>query len=576
MLAELKTLFWLQWKLTVAMFRSTRLSVRWRMVGLLLQLFVFLFTIPMFIGMGTGLALVLMLLSPRAAYELVMLVNAMMFVFWLLLPASYSSSVMERFEVTRLFAHPVSFGGIVVGGTVMSLLTMTGLWTIPIILAEVIGLAWHAPLALPLILAGALSAFVALTLAGRLMDDLFDLVAGDRRLRAILLGVLTLPFMLCGFSNFFIQRLTENYEKMPDFLQQPYFEAFIRSFDAFEGVKNFGDLRAAFSGVLESLAASRLLAWLPGNWGTAAMGLATQGEWLPAMGFLLISLLFLALMLGAHAAVTRRLMAGAAVTLGAESVRSRFWQHTLPGSPVFWALFRKDWLNLLRNPLPRWLIIPSLLASVGAMFGIWGAGRSDVPETGQSILHVAALVLALTILSMITNLSLTANYYGVVDREGFATLAQAPVDGRFILLSSNLAVWVYAGLQVIILVIGVALAARSWEVLPVGLILGVCLQIGGAPAYNLAAMLGPYRAQLTFTKTDQQGNLWGFLAWIISAPPVLALVGLPYIFWKPALLVTLPLCLLYSIGLYALTLKPLARLAQSRAHAIFAAVLAEA
>ncbi len=55
-----------------------------------------------------------------------------------------------------------------------------------------------------------------------------------------------------------------------------------------------------------------------------------------------------------------------------------------------------------------------------------------------------------------------------------------------------------------------------------------------------------------------------------------AAVGLPYLFWKPALLFTLPVCILYSVGLYALTLKPLARLLQMRFHAILAAVATEA
>jgi hypothetical protein len=66
------------------------------------------------------------------------------------------------------------------------------------------------------------------------------------------------------------------------------------------------------------------------------------------------------------------------------------------------------------------------------------------------------------------------------------------------------------------------------------------------------------------------------LAWGICAPPVLALIALPYIFWKPGLLITLPLALLFSIGFYGLSFQPLGRLLQQRAHAILQAVLAEA
>jgi hypothetical protein len=65
------------------------------------------------------------------------------------------------------------------------------------------------------------------------------------------------------------------------------------------------------------------------------------------------------------------------------------------------------------------------------------------------------------------------------------------------------------------------------------------------------------------------------LAWIVSAPPVLALILLPYIFWKPGLVITIPAAIVYSVGLYALTLKPLAKLLQRREHAILEAVTAQ-
>ena len=74
MWSELKTLFWLQWKLTRAMFRSRRTSTQLRLVGLLFRLVSLLVTFPMFLLMGIGLAVGLILLSPRAAFEVVMIV----------------------------------------------------------------------------------------------------------------------------------------------------------------------------------------------------------------------------------------------------------------------------------------------------------------------------------------------------------------------------------------------------------------------------------------------------------------------------------------------------------------------
>ena len=66
--------------------------------------------------------------------------------------------------------------------------------------------------------------------------------------------------------------------------------------------------------------------------------------------------------------------------------------------------------------------------------------------------------------------------------------------------------------------------------------------------------------------------MWGMLAWLVSAPPVLLLIVVPYVLWRPALFLTLPLGLVYSVGLYALTLRPLARMLQPREHAILKAV----
>ena len=128
--------------------------------------------------------------------------------------------------------------------------------------------------------------------------------------------------------------------------------------------------------------------------------------------------------------------------------------------------------------------------------------------------------------------------------------------------------------RAMVVLLGLALLTKLWTVLPLGLYLALCMQIGGAPAYNLAAIIGPYRTQLKFTRGRQHGNLWGMLSWFISAPPVLALIVLPYIFWRPGLALTLPLGAVYSVGLYALTLKPLARLLQRREYDILEAVTA--
>lgn len=576
MWAELRTLFWLQWKLTLAMFRSTRTSVRLRLGGCLLQLLIFGFTLPFFVLMGIGIGVGLALLSPAAAYEVAMVVNSFMLLMWLVLPASYNSQMLERFEMSRLFPFPISPRGIIVGSTLMSMLTMTGVWTVPIILGEVVGLAWHNLVALPLIVLAALPALALLILTGRIMEDLFDLVAGDRRLRALMLSVLVLPFMFCWLGQYIIQDATKDYSQAPPIIADAFGKDMRLAMERLDKAEGFDEVRQSISGVIEVLRPSRVLTWLPFTWPTAGMGLLATSNWGLALLFLLLSIGFVALLLRVHAAVTWRLMTGATMSVGTERVRSDQRFLHLPGPPIFWALFRKDWIYLRRSPLPRQLFLPVLMIVIMMFLSIRNIAQASRTSDGAlAATPVIVCVVVVAMVNMTSNLTFAANYYGVVDRKGFAILATSPIDRRYIILSANSVVLLFMSLQTLCISLGVALATQTWTMLPLGIYLGLCLQIGSFPAYNLAAIIGPYRAQFQFGAKQRQGNLWGLLAWLVTTPPVVALAILPYFFWKPGLILTLPLGLVYSLGLYGITLTPLARLLQRRERPILDAVANE-
>ncbi len=563
---DLKNVLWLQGRLTLAMFRTRRASERLHIAGVVLQVVGFVFALPFFVGMGIGIAVLgILLFSPQANYEFLMLVNNGLFALWLILPASYSSQIVERFEMSRLFAYPIRFRSIVVGSTLISLLTMTGAWSVLLLGGEIIGLAWHQPLALPLILLGALPTFAILVLTGRVMEDLFDLIAGDRRLRTLVLTVMVLPFMLLGLGQSFIQSVIQNYDQIA-FLKNLPIQDLLAQLSTAQNPSQF----------LEILRPSRVLTWLPAGWATAGMASASAGAWGRSVLFLAISLAAVGLLLWLHAGITRKLMQGAAVGLGTERVRSRESRFTgrLPGPPTFWALLHKDWTYLWRSPATRRMIFAGLMAMLPAVFILW---HPDIAETEfEAIAPLVVGVFIVVLLSMIINMNTLSNYFGTIDREGFGALALSPVDRRQIIVAANAMVFLVTSAMYTLLLVLIGAFTQTWVVVPLGLCLGLCMQISSSPLYTLAAIIGPYRMQLQFTSgTRQRGNMWGMLAWLVSDIPMALLLVLPYIFWKPALFITVPVAIVYSVGLYALTLKPLAKLLQSREHAILEAVITE-
>ena len=571
MLRNLGTLFWLQGKLTLSMLRTRRVSDQLEVVKLIAALVTMLILFPLFLLSGVGLGVGLAMLTPGAAYELAMVVNVFMFFMWLLMPASQNSQMLERFEMSRLFAYPISFRTIVVGSALISAVTMSGLWTIPVLLGEVVGLAWHQPLALPAIALGAVPVFALLVLTGRVMEDLFDLVAGDRRLRALALALLTAPFMLCWMGQYVLQQVTDNYQDLPVFSRSPIVEE-LSQLPEPDTFREFVDVMGE---VLEIVKPSRYLVWLPPGWTTAGMALVVRGEWGWWLLFFAGAVVSATALLWLHAQVTRRLMSGAALSIGAERVRSREWGTRLPGPPALWALLNKDWRHLWRSPIPRRLVFSTLMLVLAIGVPLRELPGSDLAPEIQRAIPILAFAFAATMVGMGTNMVMTANYYGTVDREGFAVLALSPIDRRWILVSSNLIVLVFALAQDLVLAAVIAFLSRSWVVLLMSMYLAACQHVGSMPGCGVAAMLAPYRTQLKHATRRQSGNVWGMLSWFVGSVPVLALTVLPYVFWRPGLIVTLPLAAAYSLVLYTLTLKPLSRLLMRRESAILEAVTAQ-
>ena len=321
MRAEIKTLFWLQWRLFVAMFRTRRLHIWARLGRILLVLLMLFTTIPFFLGMAAALAYGMIRMSPAGAYEIAIIVNCGLFFLWLLLPSTYSTEFIERFEMTRLFVHPISFRSLVAGSTLISLVNLIGIWTALILAGELVGLFWHEPLAIPVVLLGAIPLFAILVLAGRIMDDVFDLIASDRRLKGLMVFLLSLPFILLIGLNYIVQ-IAASGEDMPAFLAPV-----VQSIPSLEGM----GIAQSVDTLLTTFRLSRFLTWLPPGWATAGMALPATGRWLQGLAILALSLATASAMLWVHSTITQRLMAGTAIRMGDERVRHRQFRARLPG-----------------------------------------------------------------------------------------------------------------------------------------------------------------------------------------------------------------------------------------------------
>jgi hypothetical protein len=571
MKTEVATLLWLQWKLTAALFRTRRASAWARLGRLLLVLVMLLMLVPFCAFMGAGLAYLGATLSAQAALQLMLIVNACLLGLWLVLPTMYSTDLVERLDLPRLFAQPVSLRGLTVGSALVALLNPLGLGTLLVLLGEAAALAWHAPLALPLIVAGTALTLVLFVLAGRLMEDLFDLVAGDRRLRGLMMFLLLLPLFLVIIATQFLPVLVQPGAGGNEWLRGVLSDVL----PAGQGLS----FVQVLDGLLLHFRPAQVLLWLPMGPGTAAMALPAAGQWGLALLALAAGAVLCALLAWVHGRILERMLQGTALHTSSERVNSRGLAPDWPGPSAWWAIIGKDWTYMRRSPLTRQVLVATPFIVIIFSILVW---RLSIGLPRGSALAAALPFLAVGVLLVSVNLAMmnfSANYYGAVDREGFAGLMLAPVDRHWLLLSQGLVTLVLTLALTLPLLVLAAILFGVWALVPWGLLATVCLHYSTLPAYELVGMVSPFRAQMALNNKNQ-GNLWMVLAWCFASLPVLALALLPWV-WSPAAaaaglaLAGLALAVLYSAVLYVFTLRPLAGFLDRRTFQILEVVTRE-
>ncbi|MCB0252693.1 MAG: hypothetical protein KDI55_03085 [Anaerolineae bacterium] len=413
---EIKNLLWLQWRLMVASVRSGQKQDVLRIIGYVLLA---LIVIPALIIFNALLIWIYRSLAPWPASELVTIVMSFIILMWLLTPAS-NTQMVEPFSMPKLFSFPISLNGLVLGSLVVNFFSVGFLATLPFILAVTAGMVRSIPGILPMLISVTLFLSMLLVLKS-LIDDIFDLIAEDRRLRTIGIMVALVPVIfIVGGQLYFQSRFV------------------IPNAGAAESFDEFANLAMGNpNSFLWDIRLSRYLIWQPGAWLGKAAGAAAVGRYDQWIAWTALLAAFVVLGYFAHRYMLSKLYFGELVRVQAKGQSSnrklRAAGPRLPfvsaaSSQALWALLAADWRGFKRNPYTiRMAIGPVILGIMAVFFS------STMPGSASGI----AALLGFTAVTTVT-LSYGHNVFGILDSPGLGTVLLAPVPARWLLVSHNL------------------------------------------------------------------------------------------------------------------------------------------
>lgn len=517
--AELKTLLWLQRRLLVNAIRQGHRGTIGRVVGVG---FLLLLSLPYIVLLGGGLIFALRTLPPRDGAALIAGGFTLILLMWAASPVT-NQQLFESPNLPRLFVHPISFRGLVVGGLTTSIASFLTLLTLPFLAAVIVGAA-RGPLSLVLIAIAAGLFFGVLVAVKTVMLDLFDLTAEDRRLRGGLSAVLV--FLLIGF--YFSQ---VGFSSIGNSEARPFIDPMLRS---------------------------TWLRWLPPGWfatGVEAVMTDRWGVWLAACAGLAV---LTAAGFALHLRLQARLYFGDLIRLAPPSERAGAAAladaRRIPGlsaadSALLRALWRKDWLNLRRNPMVTRMVFLPL------MFGAMTYFMSRNIPAPVWVIGLGAGAMSAFITS-----SFALNGLALLDHRGLGTLLRTPAPRRLVLLSHGLVYLVIATLFATILGASAALATRSPQVVPIAMLAAACTQLIGNGLAHIASIRFPYYVDLERGRQSPElGSVVATFLLLIGLPilaaPIYLMAALAWVLLPAGLPAVVLGSLLFGAVVYALLLR---------------------
>lgn len=549
---EVRTLLWLQGRLMRSSLRSGSRQDTLRLIGIgLLALAI----LPGTLAFNAGLIWVYRVLSPAAAAEVIAILFSVIVLSWLLSPVS-NQQIVEPFNLPRLFQYPISLTGLIAGSLVVNVLSLGFIASVPFVLAVVVGMPRSLGSVVPILLAGLL--FLAATVVLKaLIDDVFALIAEDRQLRTIALAVALIPVVFIVGGELWLQASLMPNGQEPDL-----------------NLVSLADVNRFIVG----LRISRFLTWQPGGWLGRAVGAAAAGHYGPWFGWTGLLFGFVGVGFALHYTMLRRLYFGELVRVRARrragdgqlrALRLRLPFVSPRTAEALWGLLQADWRSFSRNPYTMRMAIAPVMVGLLAIFF---AKMMPAPPAG-----IGAMVGGLA--AFVLTMSYGHNLFGILDNPGLATVLQAPVRLRLLLLSHNLLLTVMAlGLAVFG---GVVVAALLNDLLAAlaGFGAALALHVPMLAIGNLTSVYFPYKVDLERGRAAANGSRSSVIAVFavmgggaLLAAPALLGVLLPFQLAPLLLPAGIVLAVAYLAALYGGLFVLAARALEGRGEAIVAAI----
>lgn len=558
---HIRALLWLRWKLTLRGYtRTTR-----QIIGFI---FTALFLLGLAAVLGLGTAAGYIFLDPPDATQLLYIVLVGLCVAWAAFPLM-QYTLNEGLDVTKLQTYPLTRGEQMVSLVLATLFDLSTIVLLALLAAIVVG--WHASLPAVLITLAALAlAYVLTVTTSQLLLAALMGILRSRRFRDLMVVFFALFGVSCALINQFVSRALYDF--------QP--------------------------GSLTALHLDPYLQWFPTGMAARAIVLANQGSYLPALPWLGMMLVLVAVLVivwawvlergittaeSAGAGPRRRSRRGAvsAAPVGGTAVARSTRAGWGPFSGAMLAIADKDRRYFWRDPqIKASLLSSSFLLIFVVLPSIFGGRPTGIggPDGGFGISIAAWQVFIAPVPALLITINLAQNAFGL-EREGLQTLFLFPVKPLDILRGKNLAVGVVAGGAAVLMTAVLAALGGRWSDLPIALGYGIAAILVLLGCGNLISVFIPMRVR---RMRMGQGNfaasgngclrtvlmvLATQATYLVLAPVAVALF-LPLILSHAGwLIVTLPASLLYAVVVYELATRLAASRLLKRAPDILAATL---